>query len=269
MKNIKHLAIFALFLPTLAFAQGGHTTGNGGKGINAFLTNAIVQIDELLMNDCKKTDIENSPWREKACLVPDKLFDQIMKTKVSSEYIVYGKIDNKPRDSINYALPNGEEVVVYSIRNLKIGTPDERRRVILHEFMTLAGFEKSDSYGYSTLVLNFLSQHEDISSILATLPIDEMSEEKMFRSIEATIQQGDSSLPVLIESPADYQYFCIAKGFGDYTSAFIKDEPYGDWRKENPDAKEGAVKLNSDGLVIQTVAKPANKAHVIESITCK
>ena len=159
--------------------------------------------------------------------------------------------------------------MTYSIRVLKNSRPEERRRVLLHEFMTLAGFETSDSYGYSSLVLNFISVCSEFDAILSSFP-DHSSNEKTFRSAEATIQAGAKHLPVLIQNRADYRRFCVAKGFENFTALYLKDVSYSEWSRENARGGEkGAILLNDDGYIVQVLESPARDNRVIESITCK
>jgi hypothetical protein len=264
---------FYLLNPSTSHAQGS-SVGNGGKGINAYLTDAIVQLNELLIEKCNDKSSVGQTWRSKACAVSEPLFNQIMKTKIMSAYIVYGKIDHLPRDAINDTFIINEkpvDAIVYSIRKLKEADPALRRRIILHEFMTLAGFETSDSYGYSTVVLRFISDAKDFETILNEMP-EIIVTEKTFSGLEVTITQGDLNLPILIESSQDYQNFCIAKGFLNFGSIYLSDISYAEWLVKNAQAatiSTGIAKLNTEGFITQTVLKPDGKARVIDSVTCK
>jgi hypothetical protein len=272
MKSTALTAILSIVLLSSSFAHaqggGGNSTGNGGKGFNAYLTDAILKIDELLIRECAKPGRRQETWRDKACAAADPLFDRIMSTKILTDYIVYGKIDDKPRDAINDTLSTGEPYIIYSIRNLRLASSEERRRVLLHEFITLCGFEKSDSYGYSTLILNFLTPAPELTSVLAELPKVEQ-EEKTFRGLEATIRIGSERHPVLIESTSDYNRFCVARGFGAFTSLFLEDVSAERFGAENGGKPLGAVRLNDEGFVIQVLNPTPDKSRVIFSITCK
>ena len=258
--------LLSLLIQSTSMAEGGGSVGNGGKGINAFLTEAIVKMDELLIRECNKPPTENSNWNDLVCQVPKKLFDTIMKTKITTDYLVYGKIDHKPRDAINNTLETGESVITYSIRNLKFASPDFRRRILLHEFLTLAGFETTDSYGYSTVVLSFLQQFPELDSVLKTFP-DNSSDQKTFRGLEATIGDGQEVYPVLITGTEDYRRFCIAKGFVDFIPLYLSDISYREWMK-SARSSGGAVLLNDEGVIVRSEDKPSKKARVINTITC-
>lgn len=278
MKFILSNFILFLLLASPLYAQvsgssylngGGSSTGNGGTSLGSVLGDAAVRVELLFTSMCDANEIRKLPSWSRLCLKSDDFFNLVGKVKIGTDYLVYGKMDFKPRDSVNDLLSDGTPFVTYSISKLYRASPDVRRRILVHELSTLMGAEGSDAYAFSSSLLVALEQYDVVTleKILSALPKPE-HESGEFSNQTATVKGGDGK-PYAVEilSTEDYTRFCISKGFTTYSIVRISSSPYSKWSHYTK-IRNGAVSLNDDGTVNELTKNPSRNMNVIENLVC-
>ena len=266
MKKIFVLILFWIILSqSTAFAQ--FTGGNGGKGFSAVLSKAIIKMLKIMSDQCDQHR-NDSTWNQKICGYYSVLDTQLSVTKVESDYIVYGKIDGRPRDAINDGLPNGQKFIVYSEKHLYSSTPEERRLVLLHELATLAGLESSDTYLRSISIIELIGNDPEFKSILAELPPKTVVS-RTFHGAEVSASVNGKVYAILLHTPEDYQNFCVSKGYDQFDSFGEKsDVSLKEWEEETQ-LNNGVVTLNNLGDVVSSDGQSSSKSRVITKVTCR
>lgn len=269
------------FFPTEIYAQGGGSIGNGGKRYGAYLTEEIVKIYEILDSKCENLSYSTA-LIEEICKTRSNFFKVLMQTRIGTEHIVYGKDDLKPRDAVNGVIENPDShasspapdpaearfFITYSIRNLQKSTPEDRRRVLLHEFMTLAQKESSDSYAFSTLVLRFIADSPLTSGILAELPQIE-KQERHFVGRDLSVLSLLGVHPVLLRDSDEYTRFCIGKGYDAARNMGARDLPLKAWRQFAGTNTQNPVIIDNRGEVSSVTQNlPEADTRVLYSVTC-
>ena len=194
MRSVINLGLlcFGVCLLGASAAFAGSESGNGGDGCAANFVGIAQRTAKTLTMIC-------ATYGEKsACRVLNPLLAAIATTSVTAEDAVFGP-DQKERDAVN----NGQDKIAVSrIRwNTTRINPDAAERwvrVVIHEYLSVAKVESSDSYPDTEgVVALFKDVSIDINAVVGVMPADFPAQTAGGYKIENKFVNSDGSVTLV------------------------------------------------------------------------
>lgn len=194
MKRLK-LTTLLLLLSMSSFA--GDKGGNGGDATASEFSRLALRSYQAFNQSCTEHPEEPS------CSLLEEYKDAVYHATITVKERVYAS-DGRERDAIN----NGyDEIEIGHLRWKKL---NERKKlsIVIHEYLSLKGIEKSDRYAQSNSILFLMEQARwTVSAIFKDEPLT-----KTYKRYQAMILfRGE--LKYALAKPTNALGFCIRKGF--------------------------------------------------------